>query len=98
MEAQASKRSLSDLTIGPILSWNNEKIKAHLDAILELEGAKVLFGGVPLKNHTIPAIYGAYTPTAVFVPLKHFRSKQKRKLLCTELFGPFQIVTEYKET
>jgi 1-pyrroline-5-carboxylate dehydrogenase len=36
------------------LTWSNEKIKAHLDAVLELEGAKLLFGGNPLKNHTIP--------------------------------------------
>jgi 1-pyrroline-5-carboxylate dehydrogenase len=29
------------------------------------------------------------------VPLKHFKTAKKRKLLTTELFGPFQIVTEY---
>lgn len=29
------------------------------------------------------------------MPLKHFRGNKKRKLLTTELFGPFQIVTEY---
>lgn len=55
----------------------------------------MLFGGAPLKNHSIPDCYGAWQPTAVFVPLKHFRSTKKRKLLTTELFGPFQIVTEY---
>lgn len=54
-----------------------------------------MWGGAPLKGHTIPEKYGAWQPTAIFVPLKHFRSKMKRKLLCTELFGPFQIVTEY---
>jgi 1-pyrroline-5-carboxylate dehydrogenase len=77
------------MTIGPVLTWNNEQIKAHLDAVLELDGSKILFGGVPLKDHTIPAIYGSYEPTAVFVPLKHFRGSVKRKLLTTELFGPF---------
>ena len=66
-----------------------------MDSILELEGAEILFGGNPLKNHNIPECYGAFEPTAVFVPLKHFRGRQKRKLLTTELFGPFQIVTEY---
>ena len=55
----------------------------------------MLFGGVPLKNHNIPSIYGAYEPTAIQVPLKHFRAKKKRDLICTELFGPFQIVVEY---
>ena len=51
MASQAAKRSLKDLTIGPILSWTNERIKAHQDAILELDGARILFGGNPLKDH-----------------------------------------------
>jgi len=89
MAEQAAKRSLNNLTIGPVLTWNNDRIKAHLDAILELEGAKILFGGAPLKNHTIPECYGSWQPTAVFVPLKHFRGSRKRQLLTTELFGPF---------
>lgn len=54
MAEQAGRRSLSNLTIGPILTWNNEKIKAHIDAILELDGAEILFGGEPLKKHSIP--------------------------------------------
>lgn len=66
-----------------------------MDAILELDGAKILFGGKPLKNHQIPSQYGAWEPTAVYVPLKHFRGKAKFNLLTTELFGPFQVVTEY---
>ena len=95
MKEQAEKRSLKNLTVGPILSWNNASIKAHVDAILELDGAEIIFGGAPLKNHTIPEKYGAWQPTAIFVPIKHFRGERKRKLLTTELFGPFQIVTEY---
>ena len=89
---------MKDLSIGPILSWNNEKIKAHIDAVLELEGSKLLFGGKPLAEaHNITTIYFSYQPTAIFVPLRHFRSPKKFKLLTTELFGPFQIVTEYKD-
>ena len=66
--------------------------------MLELEGSKLLFGGKPLAEaHNIPTIYGSYQPTAIFVPLRHFRSPKKFKLLTTELFGPFQIVTEYKD-
>lgn len=89
IRAQAAKRSLKDLTIGPVITWNNENIKAHIDACLELDGAELLFGGVPLKNHSIPAVYGSYEPTAIKVPLKHFRAAKKRALLTTELFGPF---------
>lgn len=97
IERQASKRKLENLSVGPVLSWNNERIKAHIDAILELDGAKILFGGEPLPQpHHIPSVYGSYKPTAIFVPFKHFRSEKKSKLLTTELFGPFQIVTEYK--
>jgi len=33
-------------------------------------GARLLFGGQPLKGHSIPPQYGAIQPTAVFVPLK----------------------------
>lgn len=62
---------------------------------MELDGAEILFGGKPLKGHKIPERYGAWEPTAIFVPLKHFKALKKRKLLTTELFGPFQIITEY---
>ena len=95
MASQSRQRNLKDLTIGPILTWNNEQIKGHIDAVMELDGAELLFGGVPLKNHTIPSVYGSYEPTAIKVPLKHFRAKKKRELITTELFGPFQIIVEY---
>ena len=83
------------MTIGPVLTWDNVRIKQHLDALLELEGAKVLFGGKPLMGHSIPARYGSWEPTAVYVPLKHFRGQKKLKLITTEVFGPFQVVTDY---
>lgn len=95
MAEQTSKRTLDNLTIGPVITWNNEQIKAHIDACLELDGAELLFGGVPLRNHTIPSCYGSYEPTAIKVPIKHFRAKKKRDLITTELFGPFQIIVEY---
>lgn len=60
MAEQAGKRNLANLTIGPVLTWNNDKIKAHIDAILELEGAEVLFGGQPLKGTSIPECYGSW--------------------------------------
>jgi 1-pyrroline-5-carboxylate dehydrogenase len=95
MKAQAAKRNVKNLTAASILTWDNKKIQAHQDALLELKGAEVIFGGKPLKGHNIPDCYGAWEPTAIFVPLSHFKSAKKRKLLTTELFGPFQIVTEY---
>jgi len=96
MKTLAERRNLSDLTIGPVLSWTTEKILAHKDAVLKLPGAKLLWGGVPLKNHTIPECYGAVEPTAVSVPLKEMMASQENfDLVTTELFGPFQVVVEY---
>jgi len=90
----AGRRSLDDLSIGPVLSWSNARIKRHVDAVLAVPGAELLFGGKPLTGHAIPACYGAWEPTAVRVPLdaicgEHF------ELLTTELFGPFQVVTTW---
>lgn len=31
MKQQTEKRNLNDLTIGPVLSWNNDRIKEHID-------------------------------------------------------------------
>lgn len=41
----AARRKLDDLTIGPVLTWDNARIKAHIDQILALKGAKLSFGG-----------------------------------------------------
>lgn len=61
----AARRKLADRTCIPIITWNNKKIKAHIDACLKIPGAKLLFGGKELTGHTIPEIYGAFEPTAV---------------------------------
>jgi 1-pyrroline-5-carboxylate dehydrogenase len=92
---QTAKRSVQNLTIGPVMTWDNEDIKAHIDDVMAMDGAELLMGGKPLKNHTIPACYGSYEPTAIKVPLKHFRGKKKREILTTELFGPFTLIVEY---
>jgi len=95
---QTEKRSLKDLSIGPVFTWNNEEIENHLNEVMNLEGAELLMGGKPLKNHTIPKCYGSWEPTLVKVPFKHLRGLKKRNLICTELFGPFSIVVEYKDS
>lgn len=51
----AARRKLSDLTIGPVLTWNNKSIKKHIDSMLGLKSAKLLFGGKELTDHKIPA-------------------------------------------
>jgi 1-pyrroline-5-carboxylate dehydrogenase len=93
----ALERSLAKKTISPTLSVTNGAITAHIDRLLELPGAKVLFGGNPISEaHTIPSQFGSFEPTAVFVPLKEMlASEENFDLVTTEIFGPFQIVTEY---
>lgn len=91
----SDKRKVDDLSIPPILTWNNEKIQKHVDAVASISGARVLFGGRPLDvPHNIPSVYGSYYPTAVYVPINQIMNNWE--LVTTELFGPFQIVTEWE--
>ena len=90
----AARRSIDDLTVGPVLTWNNAQIRAHIDAVLAVDGTELLFGGQALEGHSIPGCYGAYAPTAVKVPLEALRGEDF-DLLAKELFGPFQIVVTW---
>jgi len=92
----AGRRSLEDLSNGPVLSWTNTQIQAHVDAVLSVPGTRLLFGGSPLSGHTIPDCYGAWEPTAVHVPLGELVHGTSG-LLLKELFGPFQVITTWRE-
>ncbi len=93
----AGRRKLDDLTLGPVLTWTNDRMQAHIDALLEIPDAELLFGGEALKGHSIPACYGAMEATAVKVPLSAL-SGDKFDLITTELFGPFQVVVNYSDS
>ena len=85
---------LDDLTLGPVLTWTNEQMQAHIDAVMAVPGAELLFGGKPLEGHSIPDCYGAMEATAIRVPIDavcgdHFG------LVTTELFGPFQVIVSW---
>ena len=92
----AARRSLENLSIGPVLTWSNAEIQSHVDACLAVPGAELMFGGKPLEGHTIPGRYGAYEATAVKVPFAALKGDHF-DLLTTELFGPFQVVTTWKD-
>lgn len=96
MEQLASRRSLADLTVAPVLSHSNKDMYDHVNGLLEIPGAKVVFGGKELDGHTIPKIYGAFQPTAVYVPLKELASDKHFDLCTTEIFGPMQVVTTWE--
>ncbi|GJW92277.1 probable aldehyde dehydrogenase [Tanacetum coccineum] len=69
----------------------------HMKKLLQIPGSKLLFGGEELVNHHIPSIYGAIKPTAVFVPIEQILKTENYELVTKEIFGPFQIITEYKD-
>jgi 1-pyrroline-5-carboxylate dehydrogenase len=94
LKSLAARRSLADLTIGPVLSWTNDQISGHIDAVLDVPGSTLLFGGKALTGHSIPECYGAYEPTAIEVSLEAL-SGDYFELLTTELFGPFQVIVRY---
>ncbi|KAL5747399.1 hypothetical protein ACOSP7_024399 [Xanthoceras sorbifolium] len=97
MKDLAERRKLEDLTIGPVLTFTTEAMLEHVNKLLQISGSKVLFGGEALKNHSIPPIYGALKPTAIYVPLEEIVKDNNYELVMREIFGPFQIVTEYKQ-
>jgi 1-pyrroline-5-carboxylate dehydrogenase len=93
----ASKRNLEELTVGPVLTVTSKAFMKHRDVLLDIPGAKVLFGGKLLKGHSIPEVYGAWEPTAVEVPLSAFLDPKTAALCTTEIFGPFQVVVRYND-
>jgi len=93
----SAKRNLSDLTATPILTWTTEKIQSHIRACLQIPGASLAFGGKPLEGHSIPSCYGAFEPTAVRIPVESLSDPVHFKVATTELFGPFQVIVDYKE-
>ncbi|XP_030939415.1 probable aldehyde dehydrogenase [Quercus lobata] len=93
----AERRKLEDLTVGPVLTFTTEAMLEHLNKLLQIPGSKLLFGGEPIKNHSIPSIYGAIKPTAVYVPLEEIMKENTYELVTREIFGPFQIITDYKK-
>ncbi|KAH0666710.1 hypothetical protein KY285_027916 [Solanum tuberosum] len=97
MTELAARRKLDDLTIGPVLTVTTETMLDHAKKLLQIPGSRLLFGGEALQNHSIPKIYGAIKPTAIFVPLEEILKDEHYHLVTKEIFGPFQVVTEYKD-
>ncbi|XP_045792393.1 delta-1-pyrroline-5-carboxylate dehydrogenase 12A1, mitochondrial-like [Trifolium pratense] len=92
----AERRKLADLTIGPVLTFTTDSLLEHTKNLLEIPGSKLLFGGEPLEDHSIPQVYGAIKPTAVYVPLEEIVKDKNYDLVTKEIFGPFQVITDYK--
>lgn len=94
LESLAARRTLDDLTLGPILTWTDARIDSHIDELTSIEGAKLLFGGKHLAGHSVPDCYGTLDATAVQVPLSALAGEHFERVT-TELFGPLQVVVAY---
>jgi len=97
LKANASTRSLDDLSVAPVLTHTTKDFLDHTSRLLEIPGAKLMFGGKELENHNIPEVYGAVEPTAVFVPLKEMLKDEHFGVCTTEIFAPFQVVTTFAD-
>ena len=93
----AARRKLDDLALGPVLTWTNDQMLAHVRALLAISGSELLFGGRALEGHSIPPCYGALEATAVKVPLSALEGDHF-DLITTEIFGPFQVVVSYADS
>lgn len=99
LKSLAAQRNLEDLSVGPVLTVTTEKMLSHVEKLLAIPGARLEFGGVALRggDHSIPPVYGAIEPTAVFVPLEEMlRTPEAFHLATTEIFGPLQVLTSYE--
>jgi hypothetical protein len=52
---------------------------------------------IPSKEHSIPACYGSWNPTAIKIPIKQLLLEQNFSLCTTEIFGGFQIIVDYND-
>ncbi len=94
----ASRRSVEDLTLGPVLTVSTERMIHHTKQLLEIPGAKVLWGGKPLEGQGFHDACGAFEPTAIFIPLNEILKDTYFERVCTEIFGPFQVVTLWDDS
>jgi len=97
MRVRAGTRNLDELTVGPVLTVTTEEILEHTEKLASIPGAEILWGGKELEGHTIPEIYGAVEPTAVFVPLEEMMKQEHFEDCVSEIFAPFQVITYYND-
>jgi 1-pyrroline-5-carboxylate dehydrogenase len=94
---RVKNRKFSDLTVVPVMTWNNQRIKAHVESLLSLPGVKLVFGGKPVsEKNSVPSVYGLWEPTLISVPIDLYQKHYD--LITTELFGPVTLVTEYQDS
>lgn len=91
---KSMSRNLGDLTVAPTISIGNEAILSHIEHLLAIDGAKIMFGGQLLKGD-FPVQYGCIEPTLIYVPIDQI--EKNFHLATKEIFAPFCVVTYYEE-
>ena len=66
----ASKRSMDDLTVGPVLTWSTEAMLGHVDKLLKIPGGS----SFEILSIITPISYTLSLP-AIFRPGAQWRSK-----------------------
>ncbi len=95
LKTLAARRKFDDLTISPVITWTSKQLSDQIEKLLKIPGSKLLFGGKPITGTKVPACYGLFECSAVYVPLKQILLEQNFELVSAEVFGPVQIVTSY---
>jgi len=93
----AQRRKLEDLSLGPVLTWNNQQLLDHISVLLKIPGTECLFGGEELANHSIPPVYGSMQATAIKIPVDELLGKNFNNIT-KEVFGPFQVIIVYEDS
>lgn len=94
----AAKRNIDELTCGPVITVTNDRFESHKNDLLKIPGASIAFGGGKLKgSEDVPTCYGSFEPTAIKIPILEAIKPENFSILTTEIFGPFQILIDYKD-
>ncbi|KAL8426345.1 hypothetical protein ACSSS7_008155 [Eimeria intestinalis] len=90
LEGRASEQSRVPRFLG---------FEGHVNtALLQLPGARLLFGGRPVEGREPPPGFGLFQPTAVQLSLQLLlENEDARKIATTEVFGPLQVVVEWAD-
>jgi len=84
-----------------VLTVTNQTMEDHLERLLAVPGASLLWGGTRLQSARaadIPPCYGSFQPTAVKLPLQALADPTVFAVATREIFGPFQIIVDYKDS
>ncbi len=106
IQERAAQRGFEDLTLGPVLTWNTERLYDRVRTLSEIKKAELLFGGEALSKTTWPYVppaehsqlfdYGCIKPACVLVPHQALQDPRAAELLRQEVFGPIFTVIPWQ--